>query len=54
MSRIYNTFEVLKCEKKKAFISYIMAGDTSYEKSFEILKGLPGVGVDIILSLIHI
>lgn len=48
MSRIYNTFEVLKSEKKKAFISYIMAGDSSYEKSLEILKGLPGAGVDII------
>ncbi|MDG1939367.1 MAG: tryptophan synthase subunit alpha [Paracoccaceae bacterium] len=48
MSRIYNTFEVLRSEKKKAFISYIMAGDSSYEKSLEILKGLPGAGVDII------
>ena len=41
MGRIDITFEALKSQKKKAFISYIMAGDTNYEKSFEILKGLP-------------
>ena len=48
MGRIDITFEALKLQKKKAFISYIMAGDTNYEKSFEILKGLPEAGVDII------
>jgi tryptophan synthase alpha chain len=48
MGRIDTTFEALKSQKKKAFISYIMAGDTNYEKSFEILKGLPEAGVDII------
>lgn len=48
MGRIDTTFKALKSQKKKAFISYIMAGDTDYEKSFEILKGLPEAGVDII------
>ena len=37
MGRIDTTFKALKSQKKKAFISYIMAGDTDYEKSFEIL-----------------
>ena len=48
MGRIDITFEALKSQKKKAFSSYIMAGDTNYEKSIEILKGLPEAGVDII------
>jgi tryptophan synthase alpha chain len=48
MTRIDKKFKALKAQKKKAFISYIMAGDTSYDLSLEILNGLPKAGVDII------
>ncbi|MEL7088416.1 MAG: tryptophan synthase subunit alpha [Planctomycetota bacterium] len=48
MSRIVQTFERLKADGKKAFVSYIMAGDPGYNASLEVLKGLPGAGVDII------
>ncbi|GFE63112.1 tryptophan synthase subunit alpha [Litoreibacter roseus] len=48
MTRIDDTFARLKVEGKKAFVSYVMAGDPNYEKSLEIVKGLPAAGVDII------
>ncbi len=48
MSRIDAKFAELKAAGKKAFVSYIMAGDPDYETSLEIVKGLPGAGVDII------
>lgn len=47
-TRIEQTFTSLKATKKKAFVSYIMAGDPSYDYSLELMLGLPGVGVDII------
>jgi len=37
-----------RIENRAAFVSYIMAGDPNYETSLEIVKGLPGAGVDII------
>ncbi|MEM9351168.1 MAG: tryptophan synthase subunit alpha [Pseudomonadota bacterium] len=48
MSRIDAKFAELKAAGKKAFVSYVMAGDPDYETSLEIVKGLPGAGVDII------
>ena len=48
MTRIDETFARLKAEGKKAFVAYVMAGDPDYETSLEVLKGLPGAGVDII------
>jgi len=48
MTRIDDKFAALKAEGKKAFVSYIMAGDPDYETSLEIVKGLPAAGVDII------
>jgi tryptophan synthase alpha chain len=48
MTRIDDTFARLKAEGKKAFVAYVMAGDPDYETSLEIVKGLPGAGVDII------
>jgi len=48
MTRIDDTFARLKAEGKKAFVAYIMAGDPDHETSLEIVKGLPGAGVDII------
>ena len=48
MTRINQTFEKLKYEGKKAFVSYIMAGDPDFETSLELVMGLPAAGVDII------
>jgi tryptophan synthase alpha chain len=48
MTRIDQTFARLKSEGKKAFVSYIMAGDPDFETSLELVMGLPAAGVDII------
>ncbi|RPE67345.1 tryptophan synthase alpha chain [Pacificibacter maritimus] len=48
MTRIDTTFATLKAEGKKAFVAYIMAGDTDEAKSLEIMKALPDAGVDVI------
>ena len=48
MTRIDRKFEQLRAANRKAFVSYIMAGDPSYETSLEVMKGLPAAGVDII------
>ena len=48
MSRIDAKFAALKASGKKAFVSYIMAGDPDYETSLEIVRGLPAAGVDVI------
>ena len=48
MTRISETFRVLKKNNKKAFISFVMAGDPNFEMSLEIVSGLPTAGVDII------
>ncbi len=48
MTRIDAKFAELKASGKKAFVSYVMAGDPDYATSLEIVKGLPGAGVDVI------
>ncbi|MEP1199151.1 tryptophan synthase subunit alpha [Tateyamaria sp.] len=48
MSRIDAKFAELNAAGKKAFVSYVMAGDPDYDRSLEIVKGLPAAGVDII------
>jgi len=48
MTRIDAKFAELKAANKKAFVSYVMAGDPNYETSLELVKGLPDAGVDII------
>lgn len=48
MTRIDDKFAALKAEGKAAFVAYIMAGDPNQATSLEIMKGLPGAGVDII------
>jgi tryptophan synthase alpha chain len=48
MTRIDDTFARLQSEGRKAFVAYVMAGDPDYDRSLEIVKGLPGAGVDII------
>ena len=47
-TRIDATFARLRAEGRKAFVSYIMAGDPDQETSLAILQGLPAAGVDII------
>ncbi len=48
MTRIDARFAALRAEGRKAFVAYVMAGDPDFESSLEILKGLPGAGVDVI------
>jgi tryptophan synthase alpha chain len=48
MTRIDATFDRLKADGKKAFVSYVMAGYPNYETSLELVKGLPAAGVDVI------
>ncbi len=48
MTRIDAKFAALQAEGKKAFVSYVMAGDPDFDTSLEIVRGLPGAGVDII------
>ncbi|MBO9398687.1 tryptophan synthase subunit alpha [Shimia sp. R9_2] len=48
MTRIDAKFAELNAAGKKAFVAYVMAGDPDYDTSLEIVKGLPGAGVDII------
>ena len=48
MTRIDAKFAELNAKGQKAFVSYVMAGDPDYDTSLELVKGLPGAGVDII------
>ncbi len=48
MTRIDAKFAELNAAGRKAFVAYMMAGDPDYATSLEIVKGLPGAGVDII------
>ena len=48
MTRIDAKFEDLRARGKKAFVSYVMAGDPDFDRSLEIVRGLPAAGVDII------
>ncbi|MGJ8544570.1 MAG: tryptophan synthase subunit alpha [Sulfitobacter sp.] len=48
MTRIDDKFAKLKADGKKAFVAYIMAGDPDFDRSLEIMRGMPAAGVDII------
>ncbi|HBS41004.1 MAG: tryptophan synthase subunit alpha [Rhodobacteraceae bacterium] len=48
MTRIDTKFSALAAAGKKAFVSYVMAGDPDYDASLALVKGLPAAGVDII------
>ncbi|MFZ5963697.1 tryptophan synthase subunit alpha [Thalassococcus sp. BH17M4-6] len=48
MTRIDDRFAQLKADGKKAFVAYVMAGDPDFDTSLQLVKGLPGAGVDII------
>jgi tryptophan synthase alpha chain len=47
-NRLNVRFAELKAEGRAAFVAYVMAGDPDAETAFEILKGLPGAGADVI------
>jgi len=48
VNRIDTRFAALANEGRAAFVAYVMAGDPDYERSLEVVTGLPGAGVDII------
>ncbi|MFK7743787.1 MAG: tryptophan synthase subunit alpha [Roseobacter sp.] len=48
MTRIDAKFAELAQAGKKAFVSYVMAGDPNFDTSLEVVRGLPAAGVDII------
>ncbi|EKE45618.1 tryptophan synthase, alpha subunit [Oceaniovalibus guishaninsula JLT2003] len=48
MSRIAAKFAALRAEGRRAFVSYVMAGDPDYATSLDLVRGLPGAGVDIV------
>ena len=47
-ARIDATFAALKAQNRAAFIAYVMGGDPDLDTTFEILKGLPAAGADLI------
>jgi tryptophan synthase alpha chain len=48
MSRIEKRFAKLKADKRAGLVAYISAGDPDATLGWEILKGLPGAGADLI------
>ena len=48
MSRIARRFAKLKAEGRAGLITYVTAGDPNLDVSYEILKGLPKAGADLI------
>lgn len=48
MTRIEARFAKLKAEGRKAFVTFVMAGDPDAETCEAILAGLPAAGVDVI------
>jgi tryptophan synthase alpha chain len=48
MRRIEKRFAALKAEKRAGLVAYISAGDPDAETGYQILKGLPTAGADLI------
>jgi len=48
MSRIAQRFAQLKADKRAGLVTYVSAGDPNTDVSYQILKGLPGAGADLI------
>jgi len=48
MGRIDAKFAELRAKGRKAFVSYVMAGDPGFDTSLALVQGLPEAGVDII------
>ena len=47
-NRIDRRFAAHAAEGRAAFVAYVMGGDPDYATPLDILKGLPGAGVDLI------
>ena len=48
MGRITERFAKLKADKRAGLVAYVSAGDPDLATSYEILKGLPKAGADVI------
>ncbi len=48
MTRIDAKFAALHADGRKAFVAYVMAGDPDYDRSLDLVRGLPDAGVDVI------
>jgi tryptophan synthase alpha chain len=48
MGRITRRFAELKADKRAGFVAYVTAGDPDPVLSYQILKGLPAAGADLI------
>src|ERR1700694_2211769 len=48
MSRIAQRFAQLKADKRAGLVAYVSAGDPDVDISYQILKGLPAAGADLI------
>src|SRR5947207_2949191 len=48
MSRIARRFAQLKADKRAGLVAYVTAGDPNGAVGYEILKGLPAAGADLI------
>ena len=47
-TRIDKRFDALKAEGRPGFVAYVSAGDPDHDTSFEIIRGLPKSGADVI------
>ncbi|MBX3445842.1 MAG: tryptophan synthase subunit alpha [Parvibaculaceae bacterium] len=47
-TRLDRRFAALKAEGRAAFVTFITAGDPDFDMSFDVLKGLPAAGADVI------
>jgi tryptophan synthase alpha chain len=47
-ARLASRFDALKREGRAGLIAYVMASDPDHETCFEILRGLPAAGADVI------
>ncbi|MGE8152137.1 tryptophan synthase subunit alpha [Pseudomonas vancouverensis] len=48
MSRLQTRFAELQQQNRAALVTFVTAGDPSYDTSLAILKGLPAAGADVI------
>jgi tryptophan synthase alpha chain len=46
--RLASRFAALKREGRAGLVAYVMASDPDHETCFEILRGLPGAGADVV------
>ena len=47
-ARLTSRFAALKRDGRAGLVAYVMASDPDHETCFEILRGLPGAGADVI------